>query len=91
MGAVEVSRFLTALVVDRRVASSTQNQVLAAILFLYKDVLDRDFGWMDDVVQAKRPKRLPAVLTRLEVHGLLAALDRISWTMATMRNGSGFA
>ena len=70
MGAVEVSRFLTSLAVDRRVASSTQNQALASILFLYKDVLDKDPGWLDDVVRAKRPRRLPVVLTRQEVQAL---------------------
>jgi len=89
IGAVEVSRFLTALAVDRRVASSTQNQALAALLFLYKDVLDRDFGWLDAVVRAKRPRRLPVVLTRQEVHDLLATLDGVSWIMATMLYGSG--
>ena len=89
MGAVEVSRFLTALAVERRVASSTQNQALAAILFLYKDVLDRDFVWLDDVVRAKRPQRLPVVLTRQEVQALLAALDGVSWIMGTLLYGSG--
>lgn len=89
IGAAEVSRCLTALAVDRPVASSTQNQALAAILFLYKDVLDRDPGWLDDVVRAKRPQRLRVVLTRQEVHNLLAALDGVSWIMATMLYGSG--
>ena len=89
MGAIEVSRFLTSLAVDRRVASSTQNQALAAILFLYKDVLDRDPGWLDDVVRAKRPRRLPVVLTRQEIQALLAALEGISWVMGTLLYGSG--
>ena len=89
MGAVEASRFLTALAVERRVALSTQNQTLAAILFLYKDVLDRDFGWLDDVVRATRPQRLPVVLTRQEVQALLAALDGVSWIMGTLLYGSG--
>jgi integron integrase len=89
IGAAEVSRFLTSLVVDRRVASSTQNQALAAILFLYKDVLDQDPGQLDDMVRAKGPRRLPVVLTRQEVHDLLAALDGISWMMGTLLYGSG--
>jgi len=89
MGAVEVSRFLTALAVERRVASSTQNQALAAILFLYKDVPDRDFVWLNDVVRAKRPQQLPVVLTRQEVQALLAALDGVSWIMGTLLYGSG--
>ena len=89
MGAAEVSRFLTSLAVDRGVAASTQNQALAAILFLYKDVLDRDPGWLDDVVRAKRPQRLPVVLTRQEVHNVLAALDGVSWIMGMLLYGSG--
>lgn len=91
MGAAEVSRFLTALAMDRRVAASTQNQALAALLFLYKDVLDRDPGWLDDVVRAKRPQRLPVVLTRQEVHDVLAALDGVSWVMGMLLYGWGFA
>jgi integron integrase len=89
MGASEVSRFLTSLAVDRRVASSTQNQALAALLFLYKDVLGRDPGWLDDVVHAKRPQRLPVALARQEVHDLLAALDGISWIMGMFLYGAG--
>jgi hypothetical protein len=60
----EISQFLTSPAVDRKVAASTQNQALAAILFLYKEVLGTDPGWLDDVVRAKRPRRLPVVLTR---------------------------
>jgi integron integrase len=67
----------------------TQNQVLAAVLFLYKDVLGRDPGWLDDLVRAKRPQRLPVVLTRLEVESLLAALYGVSWIMAMLLYGSG--
>ena len=74
---------------ERRVASSTQNQALAAILFLYKDVLDRDFVWLDDVVRAKRPQRFPVGPTLQEVQALLAALDGVSWIMGTLLYGSG--
>ena len=89
MGKHEIERFLTSLAVDRRVAASTQNQALAAILFLYKDVLGRDPGWLDDIVRAKRPQRLPVVLTRQEVEALLAALDGVPWMMALLLYGSG--
>jgi integron integrase len=89
MGAAEVSRFLTSLAVDRQVAASTQNQALAALLFLYKDVLDRDPGWVDDVVRAKRPQRLPVVLTQSEVHALLSALDGVPWMVGTLLYGAG--
>lgn len=60
MGNAEVTRFLTHLAVERHVASSTQNQALSALLFLYRYVLEQEFGWLDGVVRAKRPKRVPA-------------------------------
>jgi len=63
MSAPEITRFLTALAVERQVASSTQNQALAALLFLYRDVLQQDLPWLDDIVRVRRPKRLPVVLT----------------------------
>jgi integrase len=74
MGAPEVARFLTSLAVDGKVAGSTQNQALSALLFLYRHVLDIDLPWLDDVVRAKRPQRLPVVLTRQEVQALLYPL-----------------
>jgi integron integrase len=89
MGAAEVSRFLTSLAVDRQVAASTQNQALAAILFLYKNVLDRDPGWVGDVVRAKRPQRLPVVLSQQEVHAVLSALDGVPWIMGMLLYGGG--
>jgi integron integrase len=89
MGKPEIEQFLTALAVKRRVAASTQNQALAGILFLYKGVLGKDPGWLDDVVRAKRAQRLPVVLTRPEVEALLGALDGVSWIMAMLLYGSG--
>jgi hypothetical protein len=56
MGATEVGAFLTHLAVAGHVAASTQNQALSALLFLYRDVLDRGFGWLEDVVRANKPK-----------------------------------
>src|SRR6266478_6045825 len=64
MGAPEITGFLTSLAVDRKVAASTQNQALSALLFLYRDVLHHDVPWLDGLVYAKRPQRLPVVLTR---------------------------
>jgi site-specific recombinase XerD len=64
MGAAEVTQFLSALVVDKDVAASTQNQALSAIRFLYRDVLEQGLPWLDDIVRSKRPARLPVVLTR---------------------------
>jgi len=89
MGAAEVSRFLSSLAVERDVAASTQNQALAAILFLYKDVLDRDPGWVEGVVRAKRPQRLPVVLSQHEVQDLLSALHGVPWMVGTLLYGAG--
>jgi hypothetical protein len=63
MGKTEVSAFLTHLAVDGNVSSSTQNQALCALLFLYREVLEQEFGWLDDVVRAKALGRVPVVLT----------------------------
>ena len=71
MGAVEVERFLTYLANERHVSSSTQNQALSAILFLYRDVLTLELPWLDGFDRSKKPKRLPVVLTPLGVQALL--------------------
>jgi hypothetical protein len=75
LGAADVSRFLTALAVDRKVAASTQNQAMNALVFLYRVVLEQDLPWLDDVVRARRPQHLPMVFTREEVRDVLARLD----------------
>ena len=62
MGAAEVTAFLTHLAVKRQVAASTQNQALAALLFLYKNVLKEELPWLTNVERAKRPARIPLVL-----------------------------
>ncbi len=89
MGEPEIRRFLTALAVQRQVSASTQSQALAALLFLYRDVLGRDPGWIEDVVRARRPRRLPVVLTRAEVVRLLAALRGAMWIAAMLLYGGG--
>ncbi|MFN7955615.1 MAG: integron integrase [bacterium] len=89
LGAPEVTAFLSFLAVKRHVSASTQNQALAALLFLYRDVLGLELPWLDDVVRAKRPERLPVVLTRDEVAALLDALDGIPRLMAALLYGSG--
>jgi site-specific recombinase XerD len=71
MGADEVSQSLSDLAVQRHVAASTQNQALSAILFLYQEVLKQDIGWLDNVVRAKKAKKLPVVLTREEVKAVV--------------------
>lgn len=89
MGAPEVSAFLTSLAVDAKVAASTQNQALAALLFLYREVLGVELPWLDDVVRAKRPQYLPVVLTREEVRAILQELRGLSRLMALLMYGGG--
>ena len=89
MGAEEVTRFLSSLALDGHVAASTQNQALSALLFLYKEVLEQDLPWLDGIVRAKRPIRLPVVLTREEVHAILSHLRGTPRLMATLLYGAG--
>ncbi len=81
MGKPEVEAFLTALAVERNVAASTQGQALAALLFLYKEVLNIELPWLDEVTRAKRPVKLPTVLTREEVRGLVQQVEDPLMTM----------
>jgi integron integrase len=89
MGEDEITRFLSALAVRGHVSASTQNQALCALLFLYRHVLGQHLGWLEDVVRAKRPQRLPAVLTRPEVKALLSAQEGVHWIMASLLYGAG--
>lgn len=89
MGEKEIEAFLTHLAVNRNVSASTQNQALCALLFLYKEVLGRELSWLDSMQRAKRPARLPVVLTTLEVQKLLNQLQGRSWLMASLLYGSG--
>ena len=89
MGADEVRRYLSHLAVDRKVSASTQGQALNAIVFLYREVLGHDLGWLDGIERAKRPKRLPVVLSRSEVQSVLARLDGWPWLMASLLYGAG--
>lgn len=89
MGAPEVEDFLSTLAVRNQVAAATQNQALAAILFLYREVLEINLPWLTEVVRAKRPQRLPVVLTRAEVQRVLAHLSGIEWLVVSTLYGSG--
>jgi integron integrase len=89
MGEAEVEQFLTSLAVEGEVAASTQNQALSALLFLYKVVLDRPLEGRIEAVRAKRPERLPVVLSREEVRAVLAQLGGERWLMASLLYGSG--
>jgi len=89
MAGPEVTEFLTSLAVDRGVSASTQNQALSAILFLYKEVLGRDLPWLGAMIHAKRPERLPVVLSRAEVAALLAELRGPAHLIACLLYGGG--
>ena len=89
LGAAEVEAFLSALATDRNVAAGTQNQALSAILFLYREVLRVDLPWLKSVVRAKRPRRLPVVLSKDETTRLLAAMDGRAWLLASLLYGTG--
>jgi len=84
-----VEDFLTHLAVKRLVATSTQNQAFAGILFLYKNVLEKDIGWLKDVSRAKRSKRLPVVFTKNEVRNIFNYLDGVPKLITSLLYGSG--
>jgi site-specific recombinase XerD len=89
MGAANITQFLTHLARVGNVSAATQNQALSALLFLYQQVLKQEVGWIDQVERAKRPKRVPVVLTRDEVHKIFAHLHGTPRLMAGLLYGSG--
>jgi len=89
MGSREITSFLTHLAVARKVSASTQNQALSALLFLYRHVLDQELNQPIDAIRAKKPKRLPTVMTRDEVERVLLALSDKHQLMAKLLYGSG--
>ena len=89
LGGREVGAFLTRLAVQGNVAASTQNQALSALLFLYREVLGLKLPWMEDVVRAKRPRRLPSVLSQDEVRALLELMQGRPRVLAALLYGSG--
>ena len=89
MAETEINEFLTHLAVKERVSSSTQNQALSALLFLYRHVLNREIGELRDVIRARKPKRLPVVLTKDEVKTVIGNLKGAKWLMANLMYGAG--
>ena len=89
LGAREVEAFLTDLATRGKVAAATQNQALSALLFLYREVLQIELPWLNDVRRAKKPKRLPVVLSREETAALLSEMDGVTWLMASLLYGAG--
>jgi len=89
MGAPEVEAFLTSLAVERDVAAATQNLALSAILFLYREVLEMPLPWLDGIERAKKPARLPTVLTQAETAALLARTEGAAGLMLRLLYGTG--
>jgi integron integrase len=89
MGAQEVEQFLSHLAVEGQVSASTQNQAKSALLFLYREVLNTELPWLDNVEKAKTPQRLPVVLTKTEVQAVLGRLSGVYWLMGSLLYGSG--
>ena len=89
MGGDDVNQFLSALAVEGNVTATTQNQALSAILFLYKHVLKDPLPWLNEIVHARRPQRLPVVMTREEVARVLGRLRGSWWLMGMLLYGAG--
>ncbi|MBN2071122.1 MAG: integron integrase [Candidatus Krumholzibacteriota bacterium] len=89
MGEAEITEYLSYLATRRKVSASTQNQALSAILFLYKDVLGINLGWLEGIVRAKRPRRMPVVLTRNEIRAILAQMRGVQRLAASLMYGAG--
>lgn len=89
MGKAEVESYLTWLAEKRNVAAATQNQALNAILFLYRDVLEVEIGRLEGVTRARKPKRLPVVLSRKEVSAILNSMDGTPRLVASLLYGAG--
>ena len=88
-GEKEIAQFLSSLASESHVSASTQNQALNAILFLYREVLRKEIGYVNGVVRAKKPRRLPVVLTREEVKRVLSGLSGTPWLTAMLLYGAG--
>jgi integrase len=89
MTGVEVGAYLSNLASEAKVSASTQNQALAALLFLYQQVLGRELQWLGDLVHAKRPKQVPVVLGRQEARDVLARLQGPVWLVCALLYGGG--
>lgn len=89
LGGAEVNQFLTHLAVDRHVAAATQNQALSALLFLYRVVLEEPLPWIDDLVRAQRPLRVPVVLTVDEAREVLDHMEGVPHLVALLLYGAG--
>ena len=91
MGVADVEAFLSMLAHERKVSASTHNQSLSALLFLYREVLSIDLPWLNNIGRPQQTKRIPSVLTKDEVAGLLAQMDGVTALLARLLYGTGLA
>ena len=89
MGKREITLFLNHLAVDRKVAASTQNQALSAIVFLYREVLEQSFDWLNNLEYAKRPEKIPVVFTSEEVRNVLSCIEGVYWVITNIFSNIG--
>lgn len=89
MGETEINKFLTHLAVEGKVASSTQNQALCALIFLYREVIKKEIGSLEETVWAKKSKKLPTVFTRTEIKEVLESLKGVEWIAGNLLYGAG--
>ena len=89
MGVAEVEAFLSMMANERKVSASTHNQALSAVLFLYREVLNIDLPWLNDIGRPQQTKRIPSVLTKNEVAGLLAQMEGVTALLARLLYGTG--
>jgi integrase len=89
MGENEIRKFISYLAVERNITASTQTVALSALLFLYRDVLKQELPYISNIERARKPKRLPVVLTRDETKRILATLDGTNWLITGLLYGSG--
>jgi len=89
LGKDEIRKFLNHLAVERNVSASTQNQALQGILFLYKEILHKDVGWVDDIQRPTKPKHIPVVYSKSEAHAVLNNMSGLPQFIAQLLYGSG--
>ncbi|MBU0590057.1 MAG: integron integrase [Gammaproteobacteria bacterium] len=89
MGAKEVETFLSMMATERKVSASTHNQALSALLFLYREVLNIELPWLNDINRPTSPRRIPSVLTKDEVAGVLASMEGETALLARLLYGTG--
>ncbi len=89
LGPDDIRKYLNYLAVDRHVSASTQNQALQAILFLYKQILHKDVGWIDDIERPAKPKHIPVVFTKSEAHLVIQNMEGLPKLIASLLYGSG--